>query len=1307
MSRINRIRIVNLNYNNNAIRIDDETFDLANENTLFSLRNGGGKSVLIQMLTAPFVHKRYRDTSERPFASYFTTNQPTLILVEWGLDSGAGYVLSGMMVRQNQEVSEDMRAPDLEIINFIHEYREANDFDIANFAFTSLGDGKKTLKGFHANKTLFEQCKQNRALKFDYYDMNQPARSKSYFTKLEEYQIYAKEWEAIIKKVNLKESGLSDLFKEAKDEKGLSEKWFLEAVENKLNKDNQRMQGFEAIVKKYVLQYKANQGNFQRQAGIFSFQGLMQPLCTQMQDYANQKLQVEAQETQLKSLSSTLERLIHTHEATASQHVIDGQTLSEQRHRLSHEEHSLALYQLRDQGEALNVQAQVAREALSQLQAKNSQFMKQKAIYEVANRYGSYKLASQDVQRFEGELEIAKQANSDLLPLQANIGYSLSVSYRDMHQRELQQLVANGKNIAELYQQIRELSEQVQTLHSEQHAHAQTQGFLASTIQQFNQFELTWNAQYQPQLLRNLEGRYEPTRLEAVEQQLHSQIEVAQKTHKQVNEVLHQLSTDMHANTRALETLHNEHGQLSGQIVNASQQVEHLENEATIRRELLSYVGLANVDVNEVAGIVEALQQKKLQVSERIRQEQREYDTLQRDYLNLASGEVIEVPEPIVVALAELGIQFYSGMTWLQRNNRSVRENQALVKAQPFLPYSLIMTQSDVEKLAASELALVTPFPIPILVREQLDSATSQEVGTLSQQGNIHFYLYFNDQLLDEVERENLLQIRQRELNLKQKRLQQHEQERTFYETKIGIVQNQSLNPTIWKTAQAELAHLLDAQATNETALLDAQQAKVNFVHEQHVQQNELQAVSTQLQADEYKSRQFHELTHAYTQYVQAQDEQQQLTKIQLILETTLKQNLLKQQQQGEQKEQLKDIERSKRETLKQLETQMTRFSQYQSGTLIKKDQEDLLAEYEAIHRSMDASLQRSEADYQHAKQRFAHEENQLELLITRYQLQDDEYQQVTYDRYAEDQILHELDLNSQAITTQRNDVQALEVLQAKNLTLQETGVARLKRELNESELLPKSAVMNRDFQQLFAQLKVSETAHVNALKQNQARLALYNQEYSALIEYVDPTFVAEVDERYDDYTAKQWYELRGTLLRDYRQYQKIVTTTRAQITDEYHLISRATIMNEAFFKQPFERLLSVSDEPAAFFQQYEIIDQAFTSLLEKLAIDIELSTSEAKHVSALLLDYVGEIHKQLGLIDQNSSIRIRGKNLKMLRITLPDWIEQQSISQIRMDDFLSGVTNQCLSLLNENRNIEEFIGTQVTTKNLYDTIVG
>ena len=107
MSKISRIRILNLNYNNNTIKIDDETFDLGGQNTLISLRNGGGKSVLVQMIVSLFVNRTYRDFGDRPFKSYFTTNRPTFLMTEWILDNGIDRFLAGMMVRKNQKEDND------------------------------------------------------------------------------------------------------------------------------------------------------------------------------------------------------------------------------------------------------------------------------------------------------------------------------------------------------------------------------------------------------------------------------------------------------------------------------------------------------------------------------------------------------------------------------------------------------------------------------------------------------------------------------------------------------------------------------------------------------------------------------------------------------------------------------------------------------------------------------------------------------------------------------------------------------------------------------------------------------------------------------------------------------------------------------------------------------------------------------------------------------------------------------------------------------------------------------------------------
>ena len=154
MSKINCFRAINLNYNNNAITIEDETFHFDGESTLLSLQNGGGKSVLVQMMIAPLVRKRYRDTPDREFASFFTSNRPTFLLTEWILDGGAGYVLVGMMVRRKENSAEEDSKDELDILNFIYEYKEANEFDIHNIPVIEMNGKVKTWDFIHVKECL-------------------------------------------------------------------------------------------------------------------------------------------------------------------------------------------------------------------------------------------------------------------------------------------------------------------------------------------------------------------------------------------------------------------------------------------------------------------------------------------------------------------------------------------------------------------------------------------------------------------------------------------------------------------------------------------------------------------------------------------------------------------------------------------------------------------------------------------------------------------------------------------------------------------------------------------------------------------------------------------------------------------------------------------------------------------------------------------------------------------------------------------------------------------------------------------------
>ena len=89
-----------------------------------------------------------RDLKDRKFKSYFTTNEPTFILTEWLLDNNAGYVLVGSAIRKKPAYLEDEVSDDIEIINFVYEYKEANQYDIHRIPLIEKSDSGIRIKSF-------------------------------------------------------------------------------------------------------------------------------------------------------------------------------------------------------------------------------------------------------------------------------------------------------------------------------------------------------------------------------------------------------------------------------------------------------------------------------------------------------------------------------------------------------------------------------------------------------------------------------------------------------------------------------------------------------------------------------------------------------------------------------------------------------------------------------------------------------------------------------------------------------------------------------------------------------------------------------------------------------------------------------------------------------------------------------------------------------------------------------------------------------------------------------------------------------
>jgi hypothetical protein len=169
---------------------------------------------------------------------------------------------------------------------------------------------------------------------------------------------------------------------------------------------------------------------------------------------------------------------------------------------------------------------------------------------------------------------------------------------------------------------------------------------------------------------------------------------------------------------------------------------------------------------------------------------------------------------------------------------------------------------------------------------------------------------------------------------------------------------------------------------------------------------------------------------------------------------------------------------------------------------------------------------------------------------------------------------------------------------------------------------------------------------------------------------------------------------------------------TKAQ--EQQHLLEktlqqtmRIDDFQDDYYRRPLETILSLSSDAGQILKQLDVILQSYRNLMAKLMVDIAVVEQERAHVIAALKEYASDIHAQMRKIDRNSSVLVRGKPLKMLKITLPPWEENDSIYQRRIEDLVDELTQKGIALIEKGESVHNFVGKRLTTRELYDAVVG
>ena len=1310
MSKINAVRLINLNYNNNAIRVSDEIFQFGGQSTLLSLRNGGGKSVLVQMMTAPFVHKKYRKTKDRPFESYFTTSKPTFIMVEWALDQGAGYCLTGMMVRRSQAAEEQSSEP-LEIINFISEYPVRCEQDIYNIPVVEKSKKEIVLKNYNACRQLFETYKKDRSKKFFYYDMNNYAQSRQYFDKLSEYKIYYKEWETIIRKVNEKESGLSELFSDCKNEKELIEKWFLEVIQDKLNQDQDRIKEFQTIMDKYVRMYKDNKSKIERRDTILKFKEDMLGVEEKAKVYQEIEQGVKKSENRIACFLQELYRLEEQAKQTQRELEEKSQECERNISHIQYEKLSMNIHQFNDELKWRISNRNIIRLEIDDLENEIERIQKTLHLYECAKQQKVVDEKNAEYTLLTQKIDVFRKDEQELEPERRQIGGYL----KEYYQRQLEQIQLLQKDKENEYEEVKQQSQRQKA--KEQECQKNIEELLRkiatceTRIKDFTQREDEFNRNYQENFARNILGDYEPGMLEIKKEEYEKQLIERTRSYRQHISQQREAEERKKTGERNKEDKQNEKKNLEVEFKRLQDKGEEFERQIKERQLIMRYLEVEDSSLWKQDKLLEITDRKLEEIDRSRSRLEQELMVIQREWKKLTSGEVLELPQDFKELLAELELHPVYGMNWLEKNGYDLEENTKLVRRQPFLPYSLILPRAEIKKLELHGKEIYTSFPIPLIPREALEEVLTEEENSVLNLPGISFYLWFNEKLLDEEALRKLIIEKEGAIKKKQEQIVLRKQEYEEYTEKKSVLKKQTV------TKEEVDKNRKEQEEIQEN--IERIEKEIGEINDEILKLNQESTTLAQTifeekqDIEEYKRREYdvEQFCHYYDEYQRNRKEAEHSNEEKLRNEENKKLAVSMQKQYASKISTLESERQEITQKAAQLRDRLIKYESYEVSDKVKTNRqpEELEARYEAITTKMSSDLQSLEEQQEKVGKSLKRAEEELAKLYKKYQLLEGAWKEILYN---EKEQLHQESL----LEDKQCKIKGKEQLwhdEKEQIAVLNERIEREKKEILEqfgqSDPLSKAEIRTVDFDAEINQLKYHMVELGKEIKKVKEQLNSLSGNLDAFAEFQD--FVVEEtvawEEKVEQMDGKTLRDFGSRMRRDYREDKDNLKRKKDRLEAQLNLLARKEEYQEDYYSKPLEAMLSVTEQADMVLAQLYTTIQSYESQMEKLAVDIAMVEKEKTKIEGLLEDYVKEVHHNMGKIDNNSTITIRDRAIKMLRLQIPDWGENEGLYHQRFEDFMDELTRTGVEIYEQNENAMEYLGTRVTTKNLYDTIVG
>ncbi|MGM0607186.1 MAG: hypothetical protein ACQESP_02080 [Candidatus Muiribacteriota bacterium] len=770
MPKINRFRIINFSYNNDNRHIVDETFNFfGGENALLSLANGGGKSVLVQLMLQVVVPKA--KIQGRKFEDFFKNKkQPTFLLAEWKLDYSDNYLLTGFVCENFETTQLDgEKNQKLRFFTFTVLYSEANSWDIQNLKIIQKSGKIINLPGFKETCKIMEEKERNPAFDFRVF---RDDNMESYRQHIGEYGISANEWNNIIKGINDSEGGLEEIFQKCRTSDQLINEWFLnKTILKVLFKDKKSSLNLSMMMKNLLDEIISNERFIIEKNILGKFLIKLEDFSQELEKFASkiEKLNVLIQKlNRLKAFCfNNIEKLKNTldnnykilSDCESSLNLID------------FEERSLHFYnykskcdELMGEIDFLNKETDEISEILnSKKYFKNC--MKASQLNNKIQKNNAFLAGiNQKLKSFEDNFNFKDEV--------AKLEYSLKINYEQKY-KFLEKEYENLKNkVEDVCNNIESSNDDIIKIQSELDYLREQKGAVRSAIEMFKDYAGSIEGKLNIKIQRNILGNIEPSFFENTNNFLKSE---CLKLHNQIK----QNSAELEKNQNQLNQSNMKLKKLESQKVEKLNHVninkENIKNYNKQEKKLKRIFDKYEFDFtrrfnNEYC--VKLFNFKIHEFEEKKHNARLENDQILKIIHGINNNQ-LHIQKNIIDLLIKNDINFDTGEKYLLNQNKKIAAE--LKEKNPLLPYSLIFDTQNLEKLKSLKINHFIECIVPVLLFEDIEMSINFE-NRVSNIEKLYFFSNFENKLFNNDNKLELIQELQLNVKREKEKIQNFQQ---------------------------------------------------------------------------------------------------------------------------------------------------------------------------------------------------------------------------------------------------------------------------------------------------------------------------------------------------------------------------------------------------------------------------------------------------------------------------------------------------------------------------------------------------